>query len=145
MQTFITDHNISNTAECLDYRRLGKQRVEAIQIARCLLLSETKLTTNGWANHSAVKMWKGYESYLIKVYLYDIMLEWVKRGYKNEKCYKHYKYLLTLVNDDEPVKPYWIDDNFIEAHRSNLIAKYEEFYLPLWPDTQRNLPYVWPV
>lgn len=53
MQTFLTSRNPSKTATELDYRRLGKQRVETIQIALILLgLQEGK----GWVNHPAIKM-----------------------------------------------------------------------------------------
>ena len=46
------------SAKCLDYKRLGKQRVEAKQILN-ILLGET--TKTGWRNHPSVLMWYGYE------------------------------------------------------------------------------------
>ena len=52
MQTFITSENISETAKILDTQRLGKQRVEAVQIAN-ILLDQTD--SKGWRNHPAVK------------------------------------------------------------------------------------------
>jgi len=54
MQTFLPQISFKESAECLDNRRLGKQRVEAMQIMKALLLPEY-----GWKNHPAVKMWKG--------------------------------------------------------------------------------------
>jgi len=68
----------------LDYRRLGKQRVEAKQILN-ILLGKAKVNRNGkipWSNHPAVLMWKGYEEGL-KQYYNVIVLEWINRGYKN--------------------------------------------------------------
>ena len=61
MQTFITDFDMAQNAKKLDDKRLGKQRIEALQIANCLLVKESR-----WKNHPAVKMWKGYERFLIR-------------------------------------------------------------------------------
>lgn len=141
MQTFITDHDMKQNAQNLDYRRLGKQRIEAITIARILLgLS----SNNSWANHPAVKMWEGYESFLVRDYLYEIMKEWKARGYKNTKCEEHYGQLLPLVPNYN-YKPYWITNDFIEAHKSNLIRKNPEYYQDKFPGIPDDLPYIWPV
>ena len=63
MQTFLPYADFVKTAKCLDYRRLGKQRVEAFQILNIL---EGKTTKAGWKHHPAVLMWKGYENALKK-------------------------------------------------------------------------------
>lgn len=140
MQTFITDYNPNISAKSLDNKRLGKQRVEAIQIADCLLTKETR-----WKNHPAVKMWKGYEPFLIKVYLLSIINEWEARGFKNQKCADHWQRLYKKVKN-QPIKyPDWITKEFIEAHRSNLIRKNTEFYESKFPDTKYGLKYIWPV
>lgn len=141
MNTFITDHNIVKSAKNLDNRRLGKQRVEAIQIANCLLVKESR-----WKNHPAVKMWKGYEKYLVQTYLFEILWEWSHRGFKNLKCLEHfenlyYNFSKNLVWE----KPYWLTNEFIEAHRSNLIKKNSEYYKPLFPNTKEDLGYIWPL
>ena len=59
MQTFLPYPDFQKTAQCLDNKRLGKQRVEARQI-----ISTLEGKSNGWRNHPAVKMWKGYEDCL---------------------------------------------------------------------------------
>jgi hypothetical protein len=141
MQTFLPYGNPSLSAQVLDNKRLGKQRVEAIQIARKLMgLSPGK----GWTNHPAVKMWRGYEPYLVKVYLRAIMDEWIDRGYNNIKCEDHYKQLSAML-DSDPAKPKWFTEALFESHRSNLIRKLPDHYEPLFPGTPRNLEYVWPV
>ena len=61
MQTFLPYADFVKTAKCLDYRRLGKQRVEAFQILNIL---EGKTTKAGWKHHPAVLMWEGYENAL---------------------------------------------------------------------------------
>lgn len=148
MQTFITDFNLQKSAQNLDNKRLGKQRVEAIQIAQCLLIKETR-----WKNHPAVKMWRGYEYYLM-YYIYITMYEWTSRGFKNTKCYenwnilnetKNLKLLSSMYSLPNLNKPIWITEDFIEAHRSNLIKKNPEYYKPLFPDTKEGLNYIWPV
>jgi hypothetical protein len=69
MQVFLPYEDFYKTAKCLDYRRLGKQRVEAYQIIRTLT-GESK----GWVHHPVVKMWLGYETALM-VY-FDINTIW---------------------------------------------------------------------
>jgi hypothetical protein len=55
LQTFLPYLDFVACARVLDSRRLGKQRVEALQILRALLVPEY-----GWRHHPAVLMWKGY-------------------------------------------------------------------------------------
>lgn len=61
MQTFLPIADFEQSLKCLDYRRLGKQRVEAKQILNVLSPDYDK---KGWRNHPAVLMWKGYEESL---------------------------------------------------------------------------------
>lgn len=141
MQTFLPYQNPYKSAKVLDLRRLGKQRLECVQIARNLLnLTEKK----GWSNHPAVKMWKGYEPYLIKVYFKAIIDEWVGRGYKNEKISLHYKELYDIVKDRKSIKPPWITKEFCESHQSNLLRKNKEYYSKFFTISD-NLSYIWPV
>lgn len=147
MQTFITDFNMAQNARNLDNKRLGKQRVEAIQILNCLLIEESR-----WKTHPAVKMWKGHEEYLLRQYLLFIMLEWETRGFKNTKCvirreelYKYFESKKELSNLNNILKPKWLTENFIESHRSNLLRKDYEFYIQKFPDTKLGLEYIWPV
>lgn len=54
MQTFLPYPSFRESAKCLDNKRLGKQRVECIQIIKAI--NNPKY---GWQNHPAVKMWRG--------------------------------------------------------------------------------------
>jgi hypothetical protein len=54
MQTFLPVANFKESAKILDYRRLGKQRVEARQILNAL-----QGKSKGWANHPATKCGEG--------------------------------------------------------------------------------------
>ena len=62
MQTFLPYPDFKQSAACLDYRRLGKQRVEGVQILKAIL-GEKSLNGKpykGWLNHPATLMWKPY-------------------------------------------------------------------------------------
>ncbi|GAB3896950.1 hypothetical protein GCM10029964_079090 [Kibdelosporangium lantanae] len=61
MQTFLPYPDFQATAEVLDARRLGKQRVEAIQVLRALTVPGY-----GWRHHPAAAMWAGYEEALVR-------------------------------------------------------------------------------
>lgn len=141
MQTFLPYPNPYQTAQVLDRQRLGKQRVEALQIASCLLEKETR-----WKNHPAVRMWKGYEPYLLKVYVPAIMAEWIGRGYNNEKSGKNWQRLIGLLDENVSVMvPTWCDSYFCLCHQSNLVRKKPEYYRKYFPDVPNDLDYVWPV
>lgn len=143
MQTFVPHgSHFHDNARALDYRRLGKQRVEAKQILMALR-GESK----GWTNHPATKMWRGYEPALA---LYGTIMcrEWRRRGYV-DNLRSYFDGLLSEYLADTNaalVMPPWLyDDAVVLSHRSNLIRKDEDFYGPKWPDVPNDLPYIWPV
>jgi hypothetical protein len=70
MQTFLPYPDFSGSALVLDVKRLGKQRVEAIQVLRGLVVPGY-----GWPHHPAVKMWQGYEEALVR-YGLDMCAVW---------------------------------------------------------------------
>lgn len=143
MQTFFPYKDPQKIAQCLDTKRLGKQRVEAIQIAKACLYG------GGWKSHPIVKMWKGYEKYLLKIYLWEMMVEWVRRGYNNYKCLQEYLNIIfsddNLFFDYEPIKkPKWINNNrLIRSYRSNLVRKDPAHYRKYFPEVPDSLEYVW--
>lgn len=136
MQTFLPYANFAHTAKILDRQRLGKQRVEVLQIL--LTLKNNK----GWIHHPAVKMWKGYEYSLAK-YGIQICKEWISRGYQ-DTCYdkivitaSHFKYSNKL--------PWWLGNRkFHTSHKSNLLRKNFEYYSQFGWKCPSDLPYMWP-
>ena len=139
MQTFLPYADFKKSAECLDYRRLGKQRVEAKQIIDLLEKHDASedISKLGWGNHPAVRMWIGYTDCL-KLYYKEIVKEWIKRGYKNNiPIYLELKEL--------PIKiPDWLGrKDFHNAHKSNLLRKDKEFYGKYNWDIPDDLPYKW--
>ena len=132
VQTFLPYPSFGLSVSCLDWRRLGKQRVEALQILNTLHgLSKGK----GWSNHPAVKMWKGYENAL-SYYKNCCIVEWIRRGYNNT---------MKLETVEDYQLPEWFGrEDFHASHRSNLLRKDSNHYGQFeWKETS-ELPYVWP-
>ena len=136
MQTFLPYPDFKKSAEILDYRRLGKQRVESWQILDTLLNNK-----KAWSNHPAVLMWKGSELSLC-LYSIQICKAWRKRGYKDTMLPR----FENLINNLPKTKdPYWLGDyKFHASHRSNLLRKDPAFYGLLNWSEPNNLEYVWP-
>ena len=132
MQTFLPYKSYRESLKSLDYRRLGKQRVEAMQILNVLL---GRTETKGWSNHPITKMWKGYENAL-KQYHNECIDEWIGRGYNNNMEYE------TIEGDI--VYPNWLgNDLFHSSHRANLLRKDQEYYSKfMWNENPEN-PYAW--
>lgn len=142
MQTFLPYPNFEKSASCLDYRRLGKQRVEAYQILRILIGINSK---KGWRNHPAVLMWKGYEPALSH-YGFVMCNEWSFRKYKDNLGLWFMARSLEFHLDDKPIiMPPWFGlEEFHKSHQSNLMRKFPEHYQKYFPNIPNNLPYYWP-
>ena len=137
MQTFLPYENFTKTAEVLDRQRLGKQRVETMQIMHAL-----NDPSYGWQNHPAVNMWRGRRGALM-MYQEAICNEWTKRGYK-DTCLEKTKLLVVNIPASEWSIPYWLGNYELhESHRSNLVRKMPEYYGTIW-NVADDLPYVWP-
>lgn len=140
MQTFLPSEDFALSAMTLDRQRLGKQRVETLQIMKTL----AGLSKNGgWKNHPAVKMWRGHEDYLM-LYQIAICEEWISRGYKDTCLWKTFDFLSQI--EYPSTYPEWLGNEKIHSsHRSNLLRKYPEHYRKFnWLESD-NIEYVWPV
>ena len=133
MQTFLPYKDFYKSLQSLDYKRLGKQRVEAFQLLN-VLLGRTK--TKGWKNHPICKMWKGYENAL-KVYYNICLKEWIKRGYKNTMKFEE----IEIKNMEQP--EWWGNEDFHNSHKSNLLRKDFDFYSKYDWKVSPDEPYVW--
>ena len=135
MQTFLPYASFEDAATVLDYRRLGKQRVEGVHILRIL---STPDYVGAWMNHPAVKMWRGYENAL-KLYVNIMIKTWQERGYRN--TLPSYE-----INPDEICFPWWLGDERLHAsHKSNLLRKDAAYYRQFNWNVPDDLPYFWPV
>lgn len=135
MQTFLPYASFEQTATILDWKRLGKQRLEGRQIIRIITTPDY---VGAWAHHPAVKMWRGYENAL-KLYVNTMITEWKRRGYVNTLLY------FDLVGA-EILFPAWLGDSRLhDSHKSNLLRKYPEYYRQFHWNVPDDLPYFWPV
>ena len=149
MQTFLPFADFEQSARVLDAKRLGKQRVETIQIVRALTRP-----TYGWANHPAVLMWKAYEEALGRYGLICCEV-WTEHGF-GDTC------AVTIAADlrefgidtirtqaelaaSEALPPWLGQERVHLSHQSALVRKDPERYRPLFPDVPGDLPYAWPV
>lgn len=141
MQTFLPYADFTQSADALDVKRLGKQRVEAWQILRTLR-GESK----GWANHPAVKMWRGHEMALVE-YGLEMCLRWRRLNYKDTLLLKFMGALDELMDEGQPYTyPTWLSDETVFAsHRSNLLRKDHDHYAQFGWTEPNDLPYCWPV
>ena len=144
MQTFLPFNSFTRSARCLDNKRLGKQRVEVLQILNAL-----ETPGAGWSNHPAAKMWNGYRPSLAHYGLIICKVWRDERGFKDtcfEKIHAHYP-TFSVADIQTAEKPFWFgNEEFHRAHRSNLLRKDPEYYGEWFePDLPNDLEYVWPV
>lgn len=137
MQTFMPLPSFEESLRSLDYKRLGKQRVEAMQIYN-VLAGKAKPNKKGnipWGNHPAVLMWKGYEDALALYHNLAIDI-WIEKGYNNTmKCIP--------VNAGFTF-PHWIgNEGFHSSHRAALLHKNYEFYSKYKWKEMPELNYIW--
>jgi len=138
MQTFLPYADFEKTARCLDYRRLGKQRVEAYQ----LLLIMNDPSKKGWRNHPAFKMWDGYDLALWE-YGMVISSEWKRRGYKDTMIEKLTNLYHSLTYNNVSY-PSWLgSERFHSSHRSALLFKQYDWYKQFEWSEEPKLDYIW--
>jgi hypothetical protein len=149
MQTFLPFADFDESARALDDGRLGKQRVEALQVLRALTRP-----VYGWKHHPAVRMWRGYEEAL-GAYGLAVCREWCRRGFA-DTCERKMLDDLAAAGIGAPrtqaeltragaVPPWLGDERVHRSHRSALVRKHPEWYAARFPDDPPDLPYVWPV
>lgn len=149
MQTFLPYADFERSARALDAKRLGKQRVETIQVVRALTVAGY-----GWANHPATLMWKGHEEALGRYGLVCCQV-WTELGF-GDTCAATIAADLasagvtTIRSQAElgaagALPPWLEDEDLLRSHRSALVRKDPDHYRPLFPDVPDDLPYVWPV
>lgn len=149
MQTFLPYPNFSDSAECLDNKRLGKQRVECKQLLLALGHAvgphSPPAKPSGWSNHPAVKMWCGYETSLA-LYGIAVCVTWRARGYKDSLFVQFGELFAELVDKIGGTYPPWLgDDAFHRSHQSNLLRKDPVWYGQFGWAVGPELPYVWPI
>ena len=129
----------------LDDRRLGKQRVETLQILRALVFPSYK----GWKNHPATRMWRGFTPALV-AYGLAVCAEWSRRGRADAVAQTLVEFTGGTSPELERLRrsgalPPWLGlEQLHVSHRSSLLRKLPEHYRRYFPDVPDDLPYVWP-
>ena len=138
MQTFLPYPDFAESVAVLDTPRLGKQRVEALQILRALTLPEY-----GWRNHPAVLMWRGRVPALV---LYGLLSvdQWRRRSFPDTTADQIAEFAPDVVGLDQAelaargLLPSWVGDERLHlSHRSRLLAKDPGHYGPTSPAWHR--------
>lgn len=165
MQTFLPTEDLRHSAELLDNRRLGKQRVETKQILLALGVAvgdHDGKRKSRWVSHPAVKMWEGYEAALA-LYGWFCCREWTRRGFKDSLTPQFEKTLARLtgrskmlssgtspddagfIGGDEKIpSPWWLGYTKLHSsHRSNLVRKDPSYYSAFFTE-DGSQPYYWP-
>ncbi|HEX5858750.1 MAG TPA: MSMEG_6728 family protein [Microbacterium sp.] len=141
MQTFLPFPSFAESAGALDPARLGKQRVETLQLLRA-----NTIPTYGWRHHPAAKMWRGYLPALVS-YGLAMTDAWTAMGRPDTVRPQLLEFAPEVdgVPQDQLEVPSWLGDpDFHLAHRSNLLRKDHVFYGPKFGDIPDDLPYIWP-
>src|SRR5947209_15419523 len=116
MQTFLPFADFAEVARVLDDKRLGKQRVEGLQVINIITTPDY---VGGWMHHPAVLMWQDYH-YALMAYVNEMIAEWQRRGFQNTMQYYD-------VQAVEIIMPWWMGDARLhDSHKSNLLRKYPE-------------------
>jgi hypothetical protein len=141
VQTFLPYPSFSESAAVLDMARLGKQRVETLQLLRA-----NTVAGYGWRNHPAAKMWRGY---LPALTAYGLAMTdaWIAAGRADtvRPQLREFAPDVDGISESDLEMPPWLgDEAFHLSHRSNLLRKDAAYYRPRFGDVPDDLPYVWP-
>lgn len=131
MQTFLPSTDPHLVARILDSKRLNKQILEGYQILNVL---SGMSKGNGWKNHPAVLMWRGFEQGLW-FYIQAMIEEAKNRGIKTDKNEENLNNLKSQCWEDwgttEP--EFWSDDvkvmRITTTHKANLFDKDPIYYM----------------
>ena len=136
VNTFMPYPDYKEVAKVLDWRRLGNQRLEAMQILGALTGESV-----GWVNHPAAKMWRYHEGALC-LYAIRMCEEWKRRGYTDNMLPF---FTEKIAPFDYCEQPWWMGlDRFHISHQSNLLRKDPSHYRQYFGDVPDDLPYYWP-
>lgn len=172
MQTFLPYADFAECARVLDDKRLGKQRVECLQILKALQPPEpcptckgTGILSVGWirdvarVNYQCPKCmaagvlkraWSNHPAtrmwrgyeVAMLAYLEQCVAEWKRRGFEDTCWEKATEY----VNKSVVVYPPWLGNPALHSsHRAALLYKLPSHYSQFgWTETPKQ-DYYWPI
>ncbi|MGH4008957.1 MAG: MSMEG_6728 family protein [Pseudonocardiaceae bacterium] len=150
VQTFLPYLGFAASAVALERRRLGKQRVGALQILRALTRERY-----GWKHYPPVRMWTGYEEALA-CYAMEICAEWVRRGHADSRAASIDADLTAAglpapwsrselaAELPPPLWPWLGDERLHRNHHAALVRKDPIHYRDLFDDVEDDVAYFWP-
>jgi hypothetical protein len=138
LQTFLPYADFNLSAQMLDVKRLGKQRLETMQILKALTNPDY-----GWQHHPATQMWRGHGKLLVS-YGVAICNHWRSYGYK-DTCLEKIE-ALDVFDESEQASPWWLGKPELHAsHRAMLFRKDPVSYQRLANTFSRDITdYFWP-
>lgn len=137
VQTFLPFADFNDSARVLDVRRLGKQRVENLQILSALIFP-----SYGWQHHPATNIWRGHGQALL-AYHRAICAEWRRRGFR-DTCEDKFNDLLRGRTFLSAALPNIIGhEPFHASHRAALLYKDFNYYSRFGWKEKPELNYVW--
>jgi hypothetical protein len=135
VNTFLPYDDFEKIAKVLDNKRLGKQRVEGMQILNILLNIDP--TRQGWKNHPVVVQWRGHTEAL-KDYVNIMIREWIRRGFRNS---------MILYDTGKYEMPWFVKCKAVNlSHQASLLRKNKEHYEPYFADVPAEYmlySYIW--
>lgn len=173
MQTFLPYPDFSASARVLDDKRLGKQRVECLQILKALQPAEpckkckgTGVLSVGWTSESVrqsyqcpacmgagskPRAWANHPATrmwrgytnTLINYCWDMCDEWKRRGFDDSVAQTVAHY---VQHGERSLVPPWLGDERLHAsHRAALLYKLPSHYSQFnWNETPKQ-DYYWPV
>lgn len=139
MQTFVPFADYLMSATVLDMKRLGKQRVETLQI-----LNTLSGNSKGWVNHPAVRMWQGHELALVD-YGVTFCKVWTNLGYKDTCTDKITALRKSFPKRSASLPSWWGDQELHDSHKSKLLQKDPVWYGRFDWSVPTDLDYIWPI
>lgn len=134
MQSFITSSCLLTCSKNLDNKRLGKQRLEGVQMLNAMNNPHNR----GWKNHPCTEMWRPYQESL-KFYINCIIEEWIFRGFKNTMQF------FPQYSEQMPDWFHW--QSLQRSHKASLLRKNPHFYKNIFikniDDYEKLVPYLW--
>lgn len=137
MNTFLPFASYTESAKALDRLRLGKQRLEVLQMLVALRVPDRR----GWRNHPCTLAWRGCSNSLVH-YGVEVCSEWQRRGYTDTLLSQIRAHFVPIGNFslEESPRPAWtLDHRVHDMYRRRLVTKDRRFYswkFPAWA----NLP-----
>lgn len=140
MNIYMPFPDLTKSAECLDDRRLDKVRSDISAVLRACA-EPPPVAPN--KEHSAIKMWRGNERFLIN-YGIVVCSEWMSRGNTDSTLAKMMKLRADFPEESDKAPEWFGTDELHKSHQSMLLRLQPSHYKPYFGDTPDDLQMFWP-